>query len=263
MEAAELLAVLDLETLDLDLFRAMTAPGEDHSLYGGQVAAQAVIAAGRTVPPGRDLHSLHGYFLRPGRPEQRTVFRVERDRDGRSFSARRVVAIQDQVTIFSAAMSFQARDRDGGGPDFEVEPIGLSEGPDAGLPGDHYPRLRSMECRAVPGPYPAEWPTRYWARTTFAMPDDPLLHASVMTYLSDMGSGLATFHSSRHFTGPSLDHVVWFHRPARLDSWVLVDFVPLAVTGGRGLYRGTVRGTDGNLLATTAQEQLFVRRSRS
>jgi acyl-CoA thioesterase-2 len=245
--------LLDVEEFEQDLYRASAVFDEPFPLYGGQVAAQALLVAGRTVPPDRVPHSLHGYYLRGGASARSTVFRVERDRDGRSYSARRVVAIQDGKVIFNLAASFSAPEP---GVDHEVEP-GPDVPPPADLPDAELPRLLSMESRLPPQPRPVEWPTRFWARCTLDLPDSPLVHACVLTYLSDISTGLLALHDGVGTTGPSLDHAVWFHRPARLDDWVLVDLTPHTVSGARGWYTGTVHRADGTLAASLAQEALF------
>jgi acyl-CoA thioesterase II len=250
----DLLRLLELERLDTDLYRSTYVAPDDMALYGGQVAAQALAAAGATVPEDRLPHSLHGYFLRRGDAALPTVFVVHQDRDGRSFSARRVEARQAGRVIFSTAVSFQTPED---GPDLrcdtmpdtappeECEPIGL-------------PRLVSFEGRAPAQPYePTPWPVRFWSRTTAALGDDPLLQACALTYLSDISSGLAPLSDEHSRPGSSLDHAVWFHRPARLEDWVLTDLVPHQVAGGRGWYTGTLYDRGGTPVASTTQECLF------
>lgn len=246
--------LLDLEVVDRDLFRANTVFDDPFPLYGGQVAAQALRAAGLTVPEGRLPHSLHGYYLRSGNAAQPTVFRVDRDRDGGSFSARRVVAIQGGEVIFNMSVSFQKRED---GPDHQI-----SAAPDAGDPERLVPfvlpRLASMECRLPEQPLPGDhWPTRFWARCTAPLGADPLWHSAALTYLSDISTGLSPFNGESHHSGASLDHAVWFHRPLRLDDWVLMDVVPHSIAGGRGWYTGTVHDREGTLGASLTQEALF------
>jgi len=248
------LDVLDLEEIDRDLYRSTFLFADPFPLYGGQVAAQALQAAGRTVPEGRLPHSLHGYFLRSGDAARPAVLRVDRDRDGRSFSARRVVAIQGGEVVFSMSASFTAP---GEGPDLVVGDAPDAEPPD-GLRGYALPRLFAMEGRRPAQPYPqSHWPTRFWARSRVALPDDPLVHACVLTYLSDIGTGLSVLESDEAAPGPSLDHALWFHRPARLDDWVLMDLLPSTVAGGRGWYTGTITTRDGVQAASFVQESLF------
>lgn len=255
--AVSLVDLLELEKVDSDLFRGNATFDEPFSLYGGQVAAQALVAAGRTVEADRLPHSLHGYFLRAGDAGRPTVFRVDRDRDGRSFSSRRVVALQDGEVIFSMSASFHAREE---GKDLTV--AGASDAPFTDeLPVALTPRLVSFETREPAQPYPDSiWPTRFWARCTAPLGDEPLLHAAALTYLSDVLSGLAPLRDEEWTPMSSLDHAVWFHRPARLDDWVLLDLVPHTVASGRGWYTGTVTTTDGELRSSLTQEQLFRRR---
>jgi acyl-CoA thioesterase II len=249
------LDVLDLEEIDRDLYRSTLVFADPLPLYGGQVAAQALLAAGRTVAEDRLPHSLHGYFLRSGDAARPTVFRVDRDRDGRSFSARRVVALQSGEVVFSMSSSFAAA---GEGPDLMAEPPPDVEPPD-GLAGYDVPRLFSMEGRKPTQPFGMHsyWPTRFWARSRVPLPDSPLVHACVLTYLSDIGTGLSAFPTEEAGPGPSLDHAVWFHRPARLDDWVLMDLVPRTVSRGRGWYTGSLQRMDGTLAASFTQESLF------
>ncbi|HLU76068.1 MAG TPA: acyl-CoA thioesterase domain-containing protein [Nonomuraea sp.] len=253
--APTVLDLLTLEKLEEDLYRGTTVFEEPFPLYGGQVAAQALAAAGDTVPADRLPHSLHGYYLRSGDAARPTVFRVHRDRDGRSYSARRVVAIQKGEVIFNMSASFHVPES---GPDVQIHPAPDTPGPD-GLEPVQLPRLFSMESRLPPQPYPAaEWPTRFWARCTQDLPGGQLLHACVLTYLSDISSGvtgIADGEGAR--SGASLDHAVWFHRPARMDEWVLMDLVPHTVAAGRGWYTGTIHTHDGRLAASITQENLY------
>ncbi|MGY1615489.1 acyl-CoA thioesterase [Geodermatophilus sp. SYSU D00691] len=254
MSDPTLLDVLDLEEIDRDLYRSTLVFADPFPLYGGQVAAQALLAAGRTVEPDRLPHSLHGYFLRSGDAARPTVFRVDRDRDGRSFSARRVVALQGGEVVFSMSASFAAAAE---GPEVAVDPAPDAEPPD-GLPAHTLPRLFSMEGRLPSQPYPdGHWPTRFWARTSVPLPDDRLVHSCVLTYLSDIGTGLSALPDDEASPGASIDHAVWFHRPARLDDWVLMDLVPHTVSAGRGWYSGSLTTADGTLAASLAQETLF------
>jgi acyl-CoA thioesterase-2 len=255
--------ILDLFTLDEvapDLYRANTVFDDPYPLYGGQVAAQALRAAGHTVPDGLAPHSLHGYYLRGGDSGAPTEFRVDRDRDGRSYSARRVVARQHDKIIFTLACSFSVPED---GADVDVTAAPDVPEPEA-MPPAPMPRLFSMEGTLPPAPYPgSEWPTRFWSRCTADLPDDPLLHACVLTYLSDISTGLAPHHDETSASGASLDHALWFHRPIRLDEWVLMDLVPHSMARGRGFYTGTIRSADGVLGASIAQEALFRARGSS
>lgn len=248
------LDLLDLEEIDRDLFRVRMVFDDVYALYGGQVAAQALLAAGRTVPEGRVPHSLHGYYLRLGDASRPTIFRVDRDRDGRSFSARRVVAVQGGEVIFNMSASFHVPEK---GTDIDAEPMPAA-GPPETMIDYVFPRLFSFEGRTEKPVEPGEdFPTRCWARCTAALPDDPLTHAVILTYLSDSMAGLAPFHTPTARSGSSLDHAVWFHRPIRLDEWVLMDHVPRTIAGGRGWYTGTIHTRDGRLGASLTQEALF------
>ncbi|MGY1722076.1 acyl-CoA thioesterase [Blastococcus sp. SYSU DS0533] len=252
--APTVLDVLALEEIDRDLYRSTLLFADPFPLYGGQVAAQALYAAGRTVDPDRLPHSLHGYFLRSGDAARPTVFRVDRDRDGGSFSARRVVAIQGGEVVFSMSASFSVP---GPGPDHQVQEVPAVDLP-AGLPGFELPRLFSVEGRRPPQPFPdAHWPTRFWARSAVPLPADRLVHACVLTYLSDIGTGLSALPEDEAAPGPSLDHAVWFHRHTPLDDWVLMDMVPRTVAGGRGWYTGSITTAGGALAASFTQETLF------
>lgn len=249
--------LLDLEHVDRDLYRGNVVFDEPFALFGGQVAAQALMAAGRTVDADRPPHSLHGYFLRAGDAGRPTVFRVERDRDGRSYSARRVVALQDGKVIFSMSASFHVTED---GRDLQASPVPQAPPPDT-LPTGTVPRLASFEARQPPQPHPeAFWPTRFWARCTADLGDEPLVHAAALTYLSDILTGLAPLRDERWTPMSSIDHAVWFHRPARLDDWVLLDLVPHTVAGGRGWYTGTVSSADGVVRVSLTQEQLYRQR---
>jgi acyl-CoA thioesterase-2 len=246
--------VLALEEIDRDIYRSNLVYPDRWALYGGQVAAQGLLAAGRTVGEGRVPHSLHCYFLRPGDAERPTVFRVDRDRDGRSFSARRVVAIQGGEVVCSMSCSFAAATLDG--PDRQNTAAPAADPPET-RPTMTLPRLFQMDCRLPEQPYPgASWPTRLWARTSVPLPDDPLVHAAVLTYFSDIASGTSAFEGSAERTATSLDHAVWFHRPMRMDDWVLMDLVPHTMAGARGWYTGTVHDAAGRLGASLTQEIL-------
>jgi acyl-CoA thioesterase II len=245
-----ILDLLDLEYIEENLYRACAVSGEPRRLYGGQVAAQALCAAGRTVPAGRLPHSLHGYFLRQGSRLRPTVFRVDRDRDGQSFSARRVVAIQDGEVIFNMSASFAPLRT---GTDRDAVAVELPS-PDP-LPRWNLPRHPSFEVRTTDTG--KRLPVRFWLRSMVELPGDPLLHAAVLTYTSDLSTGLVTLEDDEAEAGPSLDHAVWFHRPARMDNWTWHELEPHAVSGGRGWYTGAIFARDGSRIASFAQEQLF------
>ncbi|MFE3000565.1 acyl-CoA thioesterase [Nocardia sp. NPDC059246] len=243
--------LLDLETIDRDMYRSVALYDDPLPLYGGQVAAQALAAAGRTVPQDRLPHSLHCYYLRRGTADAPVFFHVYRDHDGRSYTARRVVGIQNGEVIFTMSVSFTRFEFD---VDHEPEPLPDVPGP-ADLPEWHCARLQSIHTRTTQPE--AQWPTRFWARSAVELPESPLIHACVLTYLSDISSGLVDMPNGESSIGASLDHAVWFHRIPRLDEWMLVDLTPRTVSAGRGFYSGTVRGSDGTTVATLTQEMTF------
>lgn len=260
--AEDLMSLLDLEELDTDLFRGRNESSSQMrpALYGGQVAAQALRAAARTVPDGRMPNSLHGYFLRPGRADRPVILRVARDRDGGSFSARHVVAVQNGEVIFSMSASFQTPKS---GPEWTTprtptaQPEQLEDR--TGIPG--YQSL--LQIRALPpivAPEEDQWPVpaRLWCRTWTPLPDDPVLHACILAYASDFGSGFGDGTAPGiPRGGPSIDHALWFQDSLRMDDWVLLEMWPLKAGGSRGLYAGTVQDRAGRVGAMLTQEVLF------
>jgi acyl-CoA thioesterase-2 len=165
-----------------------------------------------------------------------------------------VVARQEGKVIFCMAASFQAP---GVGPDHQVHVPPDVPHPDE-LPRTTLGRLFSMESRLPPQPFATtRWPTRFWARCSVPLPEDPLVHACVLTYLSDVSTGLSALRDESAVPGPSLDHAVWFHRPVELDCWVLMDLQPRTTAGGRGFYAGSICSQDGTLAASFVQESLF------
>ena len=265
-----LLELLDLEPLDRDLFRAQNTspPNMQGRLFGGQVAAQALRAATLTVEVGHHPHSLHGYFLRPGQPGKHTILHVDRIRDGRSFTTRRVKAVQDGEAIFSLEASFH-KDEPGG----EYQLTIASDVPDPDDPNavweERYAGFRAQspfETREIPlpaevGPEPFPATRRIWARTRGKLPDDRALHACVLAYLTDMGAVSAARRPLGEFErrgmGASLDHAVWFHRHIRPDDWVLFDLRSISNAGARGLVLGTIHDRSGVLGAAMTQEALL------
>ena len=249
--------ILELERVDRDLFRSTVVYEERWALYGGQVAAQALVAAGRTVDPARVPHSLHGYFLRPGDSRRPVVFAVERDRDGGSLSARRVVALQEGEVILNLSASFARGDDTQ--EDVALEPAPVTQ-PVSESAATRPPRLVGCELRVPEQTHPLHsFPTRAWLRCAEPLPDDPVVHAAVQTYVSDTFTGAGRLPSSRERAQSSLDHAVWFHRPARTGQWWLMDLQPRAVSNGRGHYTGGLWTEDGTLVATLAQETLYRR----
>jgi len=271
-----LVRVLDLEELDNDLYRGAPSPNERGRAFGGQVAAQALIAAIRTAGEGFHVHSLHSYFLLAGDPDNPIIYDVERIRDGRSFQTRRVVARQHGRTIYFLTASFQVSEEG-----FEHQDR-MPEAPEPEKCLDFLAMMRergrqskslakewmAIDVRAVGNslvglpPDPAH-PSRQrvWLRIAAELPDDPDLHLAAFTWASDislLGTSLAA-HTLDHskVMMASLDHTIWFHRPFRADDWWLYDAESPAAGGGRGLSFGRVFTKDGTLVATTAQEGLI------
>ena len=276
---AKLLDLLDLEQIEVNIFRGRSPDERVQRVFGGQVAGQALVAAGRTVPADRPVHSLHAYFIRPGDPAVPLVYTVDRVRDGRSFTTRRVSAIQHGRTIFTLSASFQ---RPEPGPVHAV-PMPPAPPPEevertsdrlARLFGGTLPREvwgNPVDLRSV-GPLsieaerdPSLRTTRnlVWLRVDGSLPDDPLLHVCLMTYASDMtlldpvllGHGLSWMDG--HTIGASLDHAMWFHRPFRADQWLLYSQESPIAFGARGLARGEVFTADGDLVVSVVQEGLI------
>ncbi|WP_298866951.1 acyl-CoA thioesterase II [uncultured Microbacterium sp.] len=281
-DAARTIANL-LKVLDLDASEARTTEdiftGVSHSMptgrvYGGQVLSQSLVAAERTLPEERIVHSMHGYFLRPGDATQGITFAVDRIHDGRSFSTRRVQAYQGGVPIFSMISSFQ--DEDPGLDHAEPIPDGIPD-PES-LPSDDeligrvHPitgRLlsdRPADIRHVTGPLFLEVAGErvpqqaVWMRMRAPLPDDPRLHRAALAYLSDMTiqESILRRHGITWQTPglkvASLDHAMWWHRFGRVDQWMLYVQQSPNARGGRGLSQGRIYSQDGSLMATVAQE---------
>ena len=276
-------SILDLEPLEENLFRGRSPAQGWQRVYGGQVIGQALVAAIRTVEPGRVAHSLHSYFLRPGDPAKPIVYEVDRIRDGGSFTTRRVVAIQSGEAMFAMSASFhksedgfdhQARMPDVPPPESlpseqELAPKLLAHLPDNMR--SYWQRERPIEMRLVdPSRYfsrdPAEPQQCVWMRANGQLPDDVGLHQCVLAYASDftlldtalIAHGKLMF--DRDIQLASLDHAQWFHRSFRADEWLLyVQDSPNAF-GARGFCRGSVFTRDGMLVSSSAQEGLTRRR---
>lgn len=276
-----LLALLDLERIEQDIFRGVSHSSVVPRVFGGQVAAQALVAAGRTVPDDRTAHSLHAYFLRPGDPGAPIVYTVDRIRDGRSFTTRRVVAVQHGQPIFHLSASFQTYEE---GLDHQAE-MPASPDPETLLTAaELLPRYaeafvdpvvvdRLLETRAAVDlryvdapPYgtvgqPREPRSQVWFRTAGKLADDPLLHVCLATYVSDMTllDSVLLAHGRGGWAvgdvvGASLDHAMWFHRPFRADEWLLYDQESPSAAGGRGLGQARIYTQDGRLAISVIQE---------
>jgi acyl-CoA thioesterase-2 len=250
--------LLSLEAVGDDTFWHVGRPVDSRfpGLFGGMPLALALRAAGLTVPAGRPPHSLHAYFLRPGSSVEPMDLRVERDTDGRSFSARRVVVSQQGRTIFSMSASFHVPEE---GPELATAtfPDGVprpEDLPDGGPPFRH---ASAIEVRDVGTGFGSRVPNRTWGRALHRVGDDPLLHACVLVHFSDLYTGLPARPGTGDAGGPSLDHAFWFHRPVDMDDWVLMDLRPIAASSGRGLYGGSFFDRHGNLVASLAQEVLY------
>ncbi|MFD6288688.1 acyl-CoA thioesterase [Streptomyces sp. NPDC060205] len=279
-----LLDLLDLERIEQDIFRGQSRFAVVPRVFGGQVAAQALVAAGRTVPADRHAHSLHAYFLRAGDAGAPIVYTVDRIRDGRSFTTRRVVAVQHGQPIFHLSASFQTYEE---GMDHQAD---MPPAPDPEtlettaemLPryleayGDQGVAQRMLEARAavdlryVDAPpfasvgRPREPRSQVWFRTNGKLDgviDEPLLHVCLATYVSDMTllDSVLLAHGrggwvTGDVVGASLDHAMWFHRPFRADEWLLYDQESPSASGGRGLGQARIYTRDGQLAITVIQE---------
>ncbi|SIT73493.1 acyl-CoA thioesterase II [Microbacterium sp. RU33B] len=275
---AALLAVLDLADNDArtteDIFTGVSQSMPLGRVYGGQVLAQSIVAASRTLPEGRSVHSMHGYFLRPGDSSTGLTFSVDRIHDGRSFSTRRTQAFQEGVPIFSMIASFQ--DEDPGMEHQTPMPADIPGPEDLSDDEDHLSGLHPMSKRLfAERPVDVRHVTKpiyltvegehvphqaVWMRTRRRLPDDPLTHRAALAYLSDLTiqESVLRAHGVPWATPglkvASLDHAMWWHRPGRVDDWMLyVQESPNAL-GGRGLATGRIYSREGALLATVAQE---------
>ncbi|MET0727682.1 MAG: acyl-CoA thioesterase domain-containing protein [Acidimicrobiales bacterium] len=254
---SDLAGLLTLEMLDRDLYRGRNPDyGDRSALFGGQVAAQALMAAGSTVDGDRVVHSLHGYFLRPGLTDRPVILRVERDRDGRSFSARHVAAVQDGAVIFSMLCSFALEQ-----PADTIEDLRHRDAPSPeGLPVSAMTNLVDIREVTLNQSDLGVYTDCFWARSIVSLGDDPLVHAAGLTYVSDFGTGFGQYdHPTLARAGASLDHAMWFHEPIRADEWLLTELRPIKARAGRGLYEGSMRDEKGRLGATIQQELLLRR----
>jgi acyl-CoA thioesterase-2 len=288
--AALLLAALDLRPDGDGTFEASSVPGWSARIFGGQFLGQSVVAAGRTVGQGLAVHSLHGYFLRQGDPAASLRYHVTSLHDGRSFASRRVEAEQDGACRFVGLVSFARTEV---GLDYQPVPAlpPVADAPSlrsygewmaetTQRPEDGYEtaaRPRPVEVRYVDPPpnipadalgaaepgEPVTRPQRMWLRVPGHLPDDPLLHAAALAYASDetlvdnsmLPHGLRW--SDARLQGASLDHAMWFCRPAAADRWLLFEQTVVSTAGGRGLVQGHLYTPEGGLVATAVQEGLI------
>ena len=275
----EMLDILDLETLEVNLFRGRSPQAGWQRVYGGQVIGQALVAAVRTVETERAPHSMHAYFLLPGDPNVPIIYDVDRIRDGKSFTTRRVTARQHGHPIFSMLVSFHGAEA---GLDHQAEMPKVP--PPEELPNEadmrkkmlptmpdpvrrYYERERPIELRPVEfdrygGKKYPDGKFHVWIRTTARLPDDPAIHQCVLAYASDMTlldaslvpHGRTLF--EKEFMAASLDHALWLHRPFRADDWLLYAQDSPNLHGSRGFSRGLIFTRDGTLVASVAQEGL-------
>lgn len=281
----DLLKILDLEQLEVNLFRGLSPQAGWQRVFGGQVIGQALVAACRTVD-GRLAHSMHAYFLLPGDPKVPIIYDVERTRDGKSFTTRLVKAVQHGQPIFTMSVSFHNNET---GFDHQAK---MPEVPfPEDLPSEaevrerilpmmpdpvrkYYERERPIELRPVEfGRYRGkkfeDGRFNVWIRTTGRLPDDPAIHQCVLSYASDMTlldtalvpHGRTLF--EKDFMAASLDHALWLHRPFRADDWLLYAQDSPNLQGGRGFARGLIFRRDGTLAASVAQEGLIRERRQT
>lgn len=281
---AELLSTLDLEPLERNLFRGRSPQVGWQRVFGGQVIGQALVASNRTVED-RPAHSLHGYFLRPGDPAVPIIYEVDRIRDGRSFTTRRVKAVQHGEPIFSMSASYHRLEEglshamdapDVPRPEDLPDEAALKELMIANAPENvrrYFERERPIELRPVDlrhylSSEPLKPQQYVWLRATDRLPDDPLVHQAVLAYLSDMTlfdtalfpHGTSVF--NRTMQVASLDHAMWFHRPFRADDWLLYAQDSPSSSGSRGFTRGLIFNYAGDLVASATQEGLMRVRTR-
>lgn len=252
--------LIGVRRLSEDVYEAPATTDGPPRLFGGQVAAQALLAASHTVGADRPAHSMHGYFILPGRLGVPITFHVDRTRDGRSFSTRHVTARQDGVAIFELLASFQAPEP---GIDYQAEPPTIGAVPDDTVE-PFFPMSFARQLDVRPLSPPAEdggWRIHpYWVKTTQPVGDDPLLNIAVLTYVSDlalMAGARAPGTWVPMAAAASVDHAVWFHRIPAVDEWLLFSTETVANIGTRGLVRGSIHTADGVLVATVTQEALL------
>ncbi len=272
----DLLDHLELERLEDNLFRGDSRDLGGKSVFGGQVLGQALLAAQQTVE-GRQAHSLHAYFLRPGNPRAAIIYDVDRIRDGRSFATRRVVAIQHGRAIFNMSVSFQVAEEGLAHqsaipavppPEELLSTVEWRRRMIERIPEplrEHLTRDRPIELRPVQpidvlNPDRREPCQQVWLKAAGTLPDEPAIHQALLAYASDftlLGTAFLP-HGVSYFQprvqAASLDHAMWFHRPFRMDEWLLYVMESPSACSGRGLGRGSIFARDGRLIASVAQE---------
>ena len=275
----ELLDLLDLEEIEVDLFRGRNPQTDRQRAFGGQVLAQSLVACARTVPEDRAVHSMHAYFLRPGKANKPMIFDVENMRDGRSFSSRRVLVRQDGTVVMGMSASFH----------IEEEGLEHQDAMPAAPPAEECPKMSEVMAGRGGAPaalydqlwggYDVRWVgssgpdgaipakvhgshVRLWVRASGDLPDDPHLHDAVLAYLSDLTLlGVSTvphapLFDNRTFQAASIDHAMWFHRPVRANEWWLYDQVSPIAINARG-YSTSRIFQNGQLVASATQEGLI------
>lgn len=265
--------ILDLEQLEVNIYRGAVYNPESGYLsrtFGGHIAGQALVSAVRTVDPEFHVHSLHGYFLRPGDATKPAVYLVNRPRDGGSFCTRRVDAVQNGETIFSMGASFQTHQegiehQDLMPPAVPPEDLVDTETGESPFGSGGIAQFAEWDIRRVPGDLVTRLPGKasqqqVWFRHTDPLPDDPLLHICALAYMSDLtllGSAQVTHPEERpHLMVASLDHAMWFMRPFRADEWLLYDQSSPSAGGGRSLTQGKIFNRHGDMVAAVMQEGL-------
>ncbi len=269
---------LTLTSIDRDIFTGVCHSGAPLRAYGGQIAAQSLMAAGSTIDdPNRNVHSLHGYFLRPGQTKDTITYLVDRPRDGGSFSTRFVRAVQHGETIFMMTASF-AVENDGPQhqftrppvtepealPTFPLQATGATESRDNDYPGEPLIDLRLIDAGRETELHEGRYERIAWVRTTEQLPGDSLVQACALTYLSDLtmvGTALSPhFSRGESLQLASIDHAMWFHGPIRTDDWLLFTQDTPVARHGHGLARGLFFDSTGNLVASVVQESLMRRK---
>jgi acyl-CoA thioesterase II len=253
--------VFGLRALDSDRFESDPVHDDVGDAYGGEILARSLWAMGSTVPPGRLPHSVQAYYLRPAQNGETTSFAVSRERDGRSFSTRRATAIQRGKDMFLATAGFHSAP-----PPDSMQAFDAARMPEVAEPTSIPPRPTGpllLDVRMVKSNPGASGGTSFiWARTTDEVPEDPVVHLCLLAYFSDLSNAF----SETPIGGDNvitLDHVMWFHRPIDMSTWVLMHLEPVVVASGRGTYRGRMYDQSGHLVASFVQEMFAMVRSHN